>query len=103
MCIRDRETALAYRRQTEKVLAQGSPSERKQILRTWVADMKLAPECLEVEVTYRIPEPIVNSVVAGAGFVPDSYSERLPLVAAHWIYAPAQQGAREMRRIGLTG
>ena len=66
----DQETALAYRRQTEKVLAQGSPAERKQIVRTWVADMKLAPERLEVEVTYRIPEPIVNSVVAGAGFEP---------------------------------
>ena len=31
--------------------------------------MKLAPERLEVEVTYRIPEPIVNSVVAGACYV----------------------------------
>jgi len=42
------------------------------------------------------------SLVAGAVFVPDSYSQRLPLVAAHWFYAPAKQGAREMRRIGLA-
>jgi hypothetical protein len=41
-------------------------------------------------------------VVAGAGFVPDSYSEMLPLVAARWVYAPAKQGARETRRIGLA-
>jgi len=41
-------------------------------------------------------------LVAGAGFVPDSYSEMLPLVAARWVYAPAKQGAREMRRIGLA-
>jgi hypothetical protein len=62
----DQETALAYRRQTEKVLAQGSPAERKQIVRTWVADMKLAPERLEVKMSYRIPEPVMHSVVAGA-------------------------------------
>ena len=66
----DLETALAYRRQTEKVLAQGSPTERKQVLRTWVADMKLAPERLEVAWTYQIPEPVMHSVVAGAGFEP---------------------------------
>jgi hypothetical protein len=41
-------------------------------------------------------------LVAGAGFVPDSYSQRLPLVAAHWVYASANQGAREMKRIGLA-
>ena len=41
-------------------------------------------------------------MVAGAVFVPDSYSERLPLVAAHWVYASAKQGAREMQRIGLA-
>jgi len=64
----DLETALTYRRQTEKVLAQGSPTERKQILRTWVADMKLAPERLEVAWTYQIPEPVMHSVVAGAGY-----------------------------------
>jgi len=65
----DVETALAYRRQTEKVLAQGEPGERKRLLRTWVQEMKLAPERLEVEITYRIPEPIMNGMVAGAGFV----------------------------------
>ena len=93
---------MACRRQVERVLAQGSPAERKQIVRTWVSDMKLAPERLEVEMTYSIPEPAMRSVVAGAGFVPDSYSEMLPLVAARWVYALAKQGAREMQRVGVT-
>ena len=44
------------------------PTEQKQIIRTWMSEMKLAPERLEVEMTYRIPEPVMHSVVAGAGF-----------------------------------
>jgi len=63
--------AKAYLSQMEKVLAQGEPPERKRVIRAWVAEMKLAPERLEVEITYRIPEPIVNDVVAGAGFDTD--------------------------------
>ena len=63
----DVQTAMAYRRQTEQVLAQGSPAEQKQVLRAWVGEMKLAPERLEVQWTYRIPEPVMHSVVAGAG------------------------------------
>jgi hypothetical protein len=98
----DATAALAYCQQLGKTLSQGNAAERKRTVRSWVGDMKLAPERLEVEWTYRIPEPIMNSVVAGAGFVPDSYSERLPLVAARWVYAPARQGAGHMRRIGLA-
>jgi hypothetical protein len=40
--------------------------EKKQLLRKWVAEMKLAPERLEVEITYRLPEPVMNTKVAGA-------------------------------------
>ena len=98
----DIHAALEYRRRTEKVLKQGGAAEQKRLLRTWVSEVKLAPEQQQVEMTFRIPEPIMNGVVAGAVFVPDSYSERVPLVAAHWVYAPARQGAREMRRIGLA-
>jgi len=36
--------------------------------------MRLAPERLEVAITYRIPEPVMNSMVAGAGFDTDSPS-----------------------------
>ena len=44
----------------------------------------------------------MHSVVGGAVFIPDSYSEMLPLVAARWAYGPGKQGAGEMRRIGLA-
>ena len=66
----DVQTASEYRRHTEKVLSQGQPAERKRLLRTWVSEVKLAPEQQQVEMTYRIPEPIMNGVVAGAGFEP---------------------------------
>jgi len=62
----DVQAAVAYRRQTEKALAQGTPAEQKQVLRAWVAEMKLAPERLEVGWTYCIPEPVMHSLVAGA-------------------------------------
>jgi hypothetical protein len=62
----DAETAMAYRRDAAKVLAHGDTAERKQFLRLWVDEIKLAPETLEVEVHYKIPEPVVDSMGAGA-------------------------------------
>jgi len=41
-------------------------------------------------------------VVAEAGFLPDSYSQRAPLVAAPWVYRTAHQGARQMQRVGVA-
>ncbi len=98
----DLQTALAYRKDTARLLAHGKPEERKQLVRTWVQEIKLAPERLEVEITYRLPEPVMNTKVAGARFVPDYYADTRPLMVAHWIYAPAKQGTREMRRVGLA-
>ena len=69
----DTEAALAYRRQTERVLANADSSQRKLILRSWVDQIQLAPESLEVEVNYRIPEPVVNSMGAGVGFEPTTF------------------------------
>jgi len=69
----DTKTALSYRRQTEKLLRHAEPAERKRLVRTWVEKAQLAPERLEVEITYRIPEPIMNNVVAGAGFEPATF------------------------------
>jgi hypothetical protein len=62
----DIETALAHRRNLDRVLAQATPQERKRFVRTWVDEIKLAPEQREVVMTYRIPEPVMNVVVAGA-------------------------------------
>ena len=69
----DAKEAMCYRRQTRKVLSRGSAAERKKVLRTWVRTIKLAPEDLEVEIEYQIPEPVMNRVVAGAGFEPATF------------------------------
>lgn len=46
------------------------PAERKRFLNLCVDEIKLAPETLEVEVHYKIPEPVVDSMGAGRGFEP---------------------------------
>lgn len=66
----DIDTAMAYRRDAERLLVQGDTAERKRFLSLWVDEIKLAPETLEVEVHYKIPEPVVDSMGAGRGFEP---------------------------------
>jgi site-specific DNA recombinase len=66
----DVQTALTYRRDLEKLLARGKPADRKRIVRSWVEEIKLAPDRLEVDITYKLPEPVMNSVGAGAVFHP---------------------------------
>ena len=66
----DAQTALAYRRDLDTVLQQGDMVERKKLVRSWVQELKLAPEALEVEITYQVPEPVMNCLVAREGFEP---------------------------------
>jgi hypothetical protein len=66
----DAKAALAYRTDLRRVLAQGGIAERNRIVRSWVQELKLAPERLTVDIAYRIPEPVMNCVVARAGFEP---------------------------------
>ncbi len=66
----DADAAMSYRAQLGKVLGHGDMTERKKLVRLWVDEIKLAPEHLEVEITYKLPEPVVNSVVARVGFEP---------------------------------
>ena len=61
---------MQYARHTKKVLGHGKPKERKDFVRAWVEEIKMAPEECEVEIAYRIPEPFMNNMVAGAGFEP---------------------------------
>lgn len=68
----DIKTAMAYRAKLEKLFKHGSPAHKKRLLRSWVQEIRPAPERLEVEITYRVPEPVMNSVVAGAGLDTDS-------------------------------
>ena len=66
----DAPTALALRQDAEKILSHGTNAEKKHLLRIWVDEIKLAPETLEVEISYKIPEPVVDSMGAGRGFEP---------------------------------
>jgi DNA invertase Pin-like site-specific DNA recombinase len=68
------QEAMTMRRDVERLFAlEGSTAEKKQLLRIYVQKMKLAPERREVELTYRVPGPIVDKVVAGAGFEPATF------------------------------
>ena len=69
----DANTALRYRRETEKLFRKGDPAERKRLLRTWVKEITLNPEHLEVPLNYRLPEGVVNGLVAGVGFEPPTF------------------------------
>ena len=66
----DSRTVMAYRRQTEKVMASGHPAERKRLMRAWVQEVSLEPQTFEVKISYRLPEAVMKGVVAGAGFEP---------------------------------
>ena len=48
-----------------KLLRQGGQAERKQLLRTLIGEVKLMPQDLEVSISYRLPEAIMNGLVAG--------------------------------------
>ena len=51
------------------MLDHATPRERKELLRLVVEAIKLAPERLAVEITYRAPGPsVMNNLVAGALF-----------------------------------
>jgi hypothetical protein len=63
---------MAYRRQTEKVMASGHPAERKRLLRAWVQEVQLEPQTLEVKISYRLPEAVMKGVVAGACNAPNA-------------------------------
>jgi hypothetical protein len=48
----------------------GNTAKINKMVRLSAADIKLAPEYLEVKITYNIPEPLVHSDLAGGGFEP---------------------------------
>ena len=67
----DSTTVMAYRRQTEKLLASVEPAERKRLIHAWVHNIELEPEKLAVRISYRLPEAVMKGVVAGARNVPN--------------------------------
>ena len=60
-------------RELEGVLGRGEPREIRKILRYCVHKIRMAPERRQVEITYRVPEPFVIALVAGAGFEPATF------------------------------
>ena len=58
-----------YTKDLRRVLAKGTPAEQKRFIRMWVDKIKLAPEDLAVDISYRLPEPVMNGVVAGARYL----------------------------------
>jgi len=64
---------MTYRRETEKVIASRHPAERKRLIRTWVNEVRLEPQTLEVKISYRLPEAVMKGLVAGAGFEPATF------------------------------
>jgi hypothetical protein len=48
-------------------------AERKEFLRTLVQEVKLMPEKLTVEIQYRVPQAVMNGLVAGGGFEPPTF------------------------------
>jgi DNA invertase Pin-like site-specific DNA recombinase len=77
------EVVMDYRRQTGKLFKEGLPAERKRLLRTWLKEVVLEPENLTVSISYRLPEPVMNGVVAGECNAPNvlRLAFRLELVA----------------------
>ncbi len=64
---------MAYRADVWRLLKQGSNSEKKRLLASCIDEIKLAPESLEVEFHYKLPEPVVDNMGAGAGFEPTTF------------------------------
>jgi site-specific DNA recombinase len=64
------EEVLAYRQRTEAVLAAGDPADVKRVIRSCVSRIELAPDDLTVEIQYRVPEPVLKTLVARGGFEP---------------------------------
>ena len=69
----DASAAMEYRRNLDKLFKQGEPAERKRLLRDCVQEVKLMPDTLEVEIRYRLPESVMNGLVAGGGFEPPTF------------------------------
>ncbi len=68
----DAATAIGYRRQADKLFRAGGQAERKQLLWPLVGEVKLMPQDLEV-ISCRLPEAIMNGLVAGVGFEPTTF------------------------------
>jgi hypothetical protein len=65
----DVESVISHKNMLDKVLKSSNHTDRKKFIRGCVDKIKLDPERLEVEITYKLPEPVVHCMVAGACYV----------------------------------
>lgn len=66
----DIDTVSKYLKDLQRVLKAGQPENLKKLIRLCVQKIRMAPEDQEVTITYRVPEPFVNNLVAGARYSP---------------------------------
>jgi hypothetical protein len=86
--------ALAYRHDVDRLMACEDKVASKRLLRELVAEVKLAPDEQEVMITYRSPEPVVHSMVAGACI------SAMNAVLSQWLVRRWKLPAKGRRRPG---
>ncbi len=76
----DAKTAFAYRAQAEKIMRAGTNAEKKGLIRSCVDKMTIAPDTLNVEIQYKVPEAI--GAYSGSG---GALRQLAPIVLATWL------------------
>ena len=61
----DDRMALAYRAKVERIMSKGTYAEKKNLMRSCVNKITMAPDILEVEINYKLPEAI--GALSGSG------------------------------------
>jgi site-specific DNA recombinase len=69
----DIESVLAYKSKFDRILQSSDHADRKKFVRECVDKIELDPERLEVEISYKVPKPVVDYLVAGGGFEPPTF------------------------------
>jgi len=87
-------TAMTYPKELPRLLKHATPSEKKELVRARVEDIRLAPGQLDVAITYRVPEPVVNELLAGARY------EAIQDLASEWFLSKWElpRKGRQLRR-----
>lgn len=85
---------MTYPKELPRLLKHATPSEKKELVRARVEDMRLAPGQLDVAITYRVPEPVVNELLAGARY------EAIQDLASEWFLSKWElpRNGRQLRR-----
>lgn len=63
----DVRTARAYRAEVGRMLQSGTNTEKKKLIRACVEKVTMAPDTLEIEIRYRVPEAVGASCESGGG------------------------------------